>query len=215
MQWNKEPEWTELEDIYPEQVTEDTGMTDDAFNKFVENIQYAKNVSEIAKAASDHAKTLVDQLKEQVIEKMGTAVYLAGVAQNRIDFTSNPQEQIDNIYKQEIVYDKDSSDPAINLGYPNGILAGAEAITSINFSKYKYVIVDCLMSTRATAQCYIGKLQGAVSLSGGYIGFMTIDINTQYLKVTSAKEIYLYGTDQIAWYDKANIYKITKITGVL
>lgn len=145
----------------------------------------------------------------------GTVVYVGGEKQTEIYLDDDLQEQIDNIYKQEIVYDKDSSDPAINLGYPNGILAGAEAITSINFSKYKYVIVECLLSTRATAQCYIGKLQTAVSLSGGYIGFMTIDINTQYLKITSAKEIYLYGTNQIAWYDKANVYNINKITGVL
>lgn len=154
-------------------------------------------------------------LKGEKGEKGDTVVFFDNEPQNEVHFDSDPQEQIDNIYKQEIVYDKDSSDPAINLGYPNGILAGAEAITSINFSKYKYVIVDCLMSTRATAQCYIGKLQGAVSLSGGYIGFMTIDIDTQYLKIMSAKEIYLYGTNQIDWYDKANIYNITKITGVL
>lgn len=172
-----------------------------------------------------------------------TVVKVGGVAQSEVDFTRNPQTQLDekatkteltaglagkqpvgdyatieelkSIDTQEIVYDKDSSDPAINLGYPNGILAGAEAITSINFSKYKYVIVECLMSTIATAQCYVGKLQGAVSLSGSYIGFMTIDIKTQYLKVTNAKEVYLYGTHQFSWYDKAGSYYISKITGVL
>ena len=148
----------------------------------------------------------LSKLADDVIEKIDSKQPVGDYA---------TKEELESIDKQEIVYDKDSSDPEINLGYPNGILAGAEAITSIDFSKYRYVIVDCLMSTRATAICYIGKLQTAVSLSGGYIGFMTIDINTQYLKVASAKEIYLYETNQFSWYDKAGIYNISKITGVL
>lgn len=211
-----EPTKIDLSQIHNGQryVLGETPMPDD-FNATLEASAYAQDIAEKAQDSAEASSKKVDELAGQVIEKQGTAVYVGGTAQNRIDFTSDPQAQLDGIDKQEIVYDKDSSDSAINLGYPNGILAGAEAITSINFSKYKYVIVECLMSIRATAICYPGKLQTAVSLSGGYIGFMTIDIKAQYLKVTSAKEIYLYGTNQIAWYDKSNVYNITKITGVL
>lgn len=235
----REPLFSGQNAVYEVELAEFTmtadGITD--FKATLEKIVYnEQDISElmdkVTKAEKDsaYARELVEELKTQIIEKQGTAVYVGGTAQNRVDFTSDPQTQLDgkqpvgdyatkeeleSIDTQEIIYDKDSGDSAINLGYPNGILAGAEAITSINFSKYKYVIVECLMSTRATVQCYIGKLQTAVSLSGGYIGFMTIDINTQYLKVTSAKEIYLYGTNQISWYEKENVYNVTKITGVL
>ncbi len=45
-QWNKNPEWVELEDISPEKTTSKTGLTSDMLNKIVENTQYVKNTVE-------------------------------------------------------------------------------------------------------------------------------------------------------------------------
>ena len=53
-------------------------------------------LDKVAKAEHDSATALekVNELETQVIEKQGTAVYVGGEAQSRVNFTSDPQTQI-------------------------------------------------------------------------------------------------------------------------
>ena len=75
------------------------GITDFAvtLEKIVYNEQdLSELLDKVTKAEQDSATALekVNELETQVIEKQGTAVYVGGEAQSRVNFTSDPQTQI-------------------------------------------------------------------------------------------------------------------------
>ena len=75
------------------------GITDFAvtLEKIVYNEQdLSELLDKVTKAEQDSATALekVNELETQVIEKQGTAVYVGGTAQSRVNFASDPQTQI-------------------------------------------------------------------------------------------------------------------------
>lgn len=108
---------------------------EETFNAPIEASAYAQEVAE-------SAKKLADELKEDVVQKQGTVVYVNGVAQNRVEVKKDIQEQIDELsgkINPKTIYWYASEDSKINLGYPNGIKGGS--VLSYDFSAYKELII--------------------------------------------------------------------------
>ena len=99
----REPLFSGQNAVYEVELAE-FNMTADGiadFNVTLEKIVYNEQdlselLDKVAKAEQDSATALekVNELETQVIEKQGTAVYVGGEAQSRVNFTSDPQTQI-------------------------------------------------------------------------------------------------------------------------
>lgn len=102
----REPLFSGQNAVYEVELAE-FNMTADGIADFVvtlEKIVYNEQdlselLDKVTKAEQDSATALekVNELETQVIEKQGTTIYVGGTAQSRVDFTSDPQGQIDNI----------------------------------------------------------------------------------------------------------------------
>lgn len=98
------------------------GITD--FKATLEKIVYNEQdlselLDKVTKAEQDSATALekVNELETQVIEKQGTTIYVGGTAQSRVDFTSDPQGQIDDIVDGTTkVKNAETADSAMTAG---------------------------------------------------------------------------------------------------
>lgn len=99
----REPLFSGQNAVYEVELAE-FNMTADGIADFkvtLEKIVYNEQdlselLDKVTKAEQDSATALekVKELETQVIEKQGTAVYIGGAAQSRVNFTSDPQTQI-------------------------------------------------------------------------------------------------------------------------
>lgn len=122
-------------------------LSSENLNAITENAFYAMAKSDDAKAESSSAISIANEALAQS-QKTGTQVNVDGLFQNSIDFTSDPQTQLNNkadkdlsnvtvdIEKIDVIYDKLSNNADINWGYTSGIKGGT-SITNKDFSKYK------------------------------------------------------------------------------
>lgn len=117
-----------------------------------------------------------------------------------------------------LLYDKDSSYNSLNWGYPSGISA-VEGHIYKDFSPYKFLIVEALLSTSTTCILKVGE-EGSLyscSGSGNYIGWLNVAVTSSSLTVQAAREwnIQLGNNIPVHSYANNSVYYIKKILGVL
>ena len=158
----REPLFAGQNAVYEVELAE-FNMTEDGIADFavtLEKIVYNEQdltelLDKVTKAEQDSATALkkVNELETQVIEKQGTAVYVGGEAQSRVNFTSDPQEQIDGKAETDGTYPRMTVGKATNANQLGGVDA-------TNYTKLSQVVrtdkkVGVIEATSAEANFYL------------------------------------------------------------
>lgn len=198
-------------------------------NAITENSFYAVNKAEEAR-----------EMAENAFLNDGTVTYIDGVAQKSLNFSSDPQTQINSVVgtanenarklqyveQVEVIYDKDDSTK--DWGYSGGINSNGLTATTVggkDFSKYKYLKVY-VFNYSSVGENGFGEIIVRLDLlttSNTYSGRNVIGITTESGIVYNSTQVVTINQDKTELrYIGANVYSnggfsngaIYKIEGV-
>lgn len=88
-----------------------------------------------------------------------------------------------------LLYDKDSTNSSLNWGYPSGIKKSNGKISK-NFSAYKHLIIEAMLSDYAMGLAVVGRSGTITSMSGSgnYFGIMEVYTLDDSIQVATSRE---------------------------
>lgn len=117
-----------------------------------------------------------------------------------------------------LLYDKNSSYSSLNWGLPSGIEKTNGKISK-NFSAYKHLIIEAMLSDYAMGLSVVGSSGTITSMSGSgnYFGIMEVFTLADSIQVATAREwnIFVGSSSTVNCIDNDSNYYINKIYGVL
>lgn len=155
----------------------------DSLNALAENSFYAMNKSDEANDRSSTAEQKANEALTKVTESLGSSVFVSGVIQSKVDFSADPQQQINELNENKANLDDipDTSSLAkqdlSNVTYPQIVADGIDRTGSGDRVRVSYVSSDGLTWYRIWAS---GWKECGGQIASGTNGFVEISLPLQF-----------------------------------